>query len=972
MVALKLDRNTNREWEQSKKDKQLPTLAGFFEFLKNRADFLETFELNNSQKAKEHCDRSIRRHSSFLINNSSDSHTESKCNYCKQQHLIYTCDKFLKLPVSERWTKVNEMKLCSNCLCLGHFNHNCRSGPCKYCRKKHSSLLHYRKEATSTQPKPNSTDSHNEHGEKSSESHIILSTAIVEVRDKYGQYHSAHAILDSGSQCSFITEQFSKILNVDVNHTNISVIGVNAVSSRLDSKCKIKIRSAINNVEANLSCLIVPNITDNLPGHTIDISGWEFPPDIRLANPSFQVSKKVDLLIGADLFWNVLCEGKINLGKNKPMLINTVFGYVVSGAINIPNNTTVRCNFVVNDDLQRFWAIEEIPTETLALTKEEKLCEDYFAMKCIKKLANDNKDIYPVACKIIDHDMYVDDLITGFNEIDQAITICNQIAKVLKSAAFSLRKWASNSETILAGLEETYDAFSILDLSKTDKIKTLGLQWSAQSDSLSYKVIEYHKAEPLTKRQLLSSIAKIFDPLGLVSPCIIKAKILIQQLWSLKLDWDATVPLELQEKWEVFQIQLSALNKLTIPRSVMCQDPVDIEFHGFSDASLQAYSAVVYVRTTDCIGKTWVQLLCAKTKVAPVKALTIPRLELCGALILARLMKQVSDSFTCNFKIYYWCDSQIVLHWLNTDANKLQTFVSNRVAQIQKLCEISQWSYINSKDNPADVASRGMYPKELSTCRIWWEGPTFLYGDVIWPCHFKPHQTDLPEIRKTVNILTAIPTLSIFDRYSDLKKLRRVFGYCLRFIYNMLNKTKRLSGPLTVLELENSMLHLTKIAQQDTFRAEISSITNDNSLSKKHRLSALNPFIDSDGLLRVGGRLKNSSLSFNQKHPILLDGKHVFTKMIFQLEHVKLHHAGAQLLLFSVRQNYWTTSGMNVAKLSVRKCIRCFRAKPKPASSIMADLPKQRVQVSRPFSITGIDYAGPVSLRDRKGRSYKT
>nr|CAI5850228.1 unnamed protein product [Callosobruchus analis] len=829
MVALKLGRNTNREWEQSKKDKQLPTLAGFFEFLKNRADFLETIELNNSQKAKEHCDRTIRRHSSFLINNSSDSHTESKCNYCKQQHLIYTCDKFLKLPVSERWTKVNEMKLCSNCLCLGHFNHNCRSGPCKYCRKKHSSLLHYRKEATSTQPKPNSTDCHNEHGEESSESHenqfngssvvcannsagsydsyIILSTAIVEVRDKYGQYHSAYAILDSGSQCSFITEQFSKILNVDVNHTNIS---------------------------ANLSCLIVPKITDNLPGHTIDISGWEFPPDIRLANPSFQVSKKVDLLIGADLFWNVLCEGKINLGKNKPMLINTVFGYVVSGAINIPNNTTVRCNFVVNDDLQRFWAIEEIPTETLALTKEEKLCEDYFdetvtrdisgkfivrfplkcsastlgnsyniaikrllsqenklkkTMKCIKKLANDNKDIYPVACKIIDHDMYVDDLITEFNEIDQAITICNQIAKVLKSAAFSLRKWASNSETILAGLEETYDAFSILDLSKTDKIKTLGLQWSAQSDSLSYK------------------------------------------------------------------------------------DPVDIEFHGFSDASLQAYSAVVYVRTTDCVGKTWVQLLCAKTKVAPVKALTIPRLELCGALILARLMKQVSDSFTCNFKIYYWCDSQIVLHWLNTDANKLQTFVSNRVAQIQKLCEISQWSYINSKDNPADVASRGMYPKELSTCRIWWEGPTVLYGDVIWPCHFKPHQTDLPEIRKTVNILTAIPTLSIFDRYSDLKKLRRVFGYCLRFIYNMLNKTKRLSGPLTVLELENSMLHLTKIAQQDTFRAEISSIKNDNSLSKKHRLSALNPFIDSDGLLRVGGRLKNSSLSFNQKHPILLDDK---------------------------------------------------------------------------------------------------
>lgn len=460
----------------------------------------------------------------------------------------------------------------------------------------------------------------------------------------------------------------------------------------------------------------------------------------------------------------------------------------------------------------------------------------------------------------------------------------------------------------------------------------------------------------------------------MISPCIIIIKILIQKLWFLKLGWDDLIPSDLSEKWKLFHSQLGVLQDIKIPRSVLCENSVNVELHGFCDASMNAYSAVVYVRSIDHDENICVRLLCSKTRVAPVKVLTIPRLELCGALTLARLMQHVTDSLTCSPKIYFWCDSQIVLCWLNSDPRKLQVFVSNRVAEIQSLCDVSLWSYVNTKENPADIASRGIYPQVLVKFDMWWKGPSFLYERADWPREFRQvSKSELPETRKTCAMISAVSVVSIinFNRFSKLNRLVHTFMYCLRFIKALKDKIK-FNGNPGVLELEESMQCLIKMSQYESYSNELSIIKKGKNLNNKHRLLCLNPFIDASGILRVGGRLRNSSLSFNEKHPILLDGKHRLSKLIFQTEHLKLHHAGPQLLLFSVRQNYWVTSGMNVAKLIVRSCVSCFRSKPKPANAIMADLPKHRVEAARPFSITGIDYAGPVILPDRKGRPYKT
>lgn len=1189
MISLKLDKNTSRGWEQSRNDKFLPTLSILLDFLKNRADFLETIEINSVQKSGDVFTNKFKpRSRSFLGQECENSNL--KCNFCKKDHLIYTCKDFLKLSVHQRWEKIKQLRLCSNCLCIGHYNNKCQSGSCKFCSRKHSSLLHYKKFSMEGNHQNNQDSSVNVQNDQvkqgdvdvnvsnnsfngssiicalNREKYVMLSTALVNVHDKYGQVHKVMALLDSGSQCSFITESLKKSLGLNTQITSMYVSGLNDIGSNFKHKCKILVSSTINEFEANLMCLVVPKITGNLPSQKINISDWPIPSNITLANPTFNTSKNVDILIGADLFWNVIGNEKISLGNNKPLLINTIFGYVVSGPCDDRTFVnTVKCNFNVNDDLQKFWDIEEVPSELSPFTKNEQYCEDYFnqtvsrdvlsgkfivrfpfkenplslgeskdiavkkficqenrlkqydslkhkyidfmneyidlkhmrkltstdsskfrcflphfavvredslttnvrivfdasiktksgkslndiqypgpaiqndifgimlrfrehqfvviadiakmyrqilihpeerylqsivwrsnpdddismyelqtvtygttsapylAIKCIKKLALENKEKFPIASELIFRDMYVDDLITGFNDEQQGIAICNEISGILKSASFSLRKWVSNSNTILNGLNDTSDSFGILDLGENDRIKTLGVQWVSKSDLLGYRVANYFEHSPITKRTLLSTIARLYDPLGLVSPCIILSKILIQKLWSLKLSWDDLVPPDLKEKWKLFQSQLVILNTLKIPRFITCENAVNVEIHGFSDASINAYSAVIYVRTTDPDGRVCVRLLCAKTKVAPVKVLTVPRLELCGALTLARLMKQVSNSLTKKFKMFYWCDSQIVLSWLNMDSNRLQVFVSNRVSDIQKMCDIKQWSYVNTKDNPADIASRGIYPNDLCKCEMWWNGPQFLYENIEWPRDFRLIQgNDMPELRKNFNVFTftTSPWL-IFDRFSTLNKLMRVFAYCLRFIQSLKNKNK-IVGPLTVVEIDNSMQYLVKLAQLESFGVEISIIHNNKSLNSKHRLLSLNPFLDSEGLLRVGGRLKHSSLSFSKKHPLLLDGKHKLTKLIFEAEHLRLLHAGPQLLLYTVRQNYWATSGMNVAKMTVRKCVKCFRAKPKPVNSIMADLPKHRVEIAKPFSITGLDYAGPVILRDRKGRPYKT
>lgn len=302
-------------------------------------------------------------------------------------------------------------------------------------------------------------------------------------------------------------------------------------------------------------------------------------------------------------------------------------------------------------------------------------------------------------------------------------------------------------------------------------------------------------------------------------------------------------------------------------------------------------------------------------------------------------------------------------------------FVGNRVSEIKDLTEGKQWNYVSSKENPADVASRGVFPDSLLNCKLWWNGPSWLASSSTeWPPQSESviNIAELPDLRKKY-VFVSIEILQFpFDTFSSLKRLNRTMAFILRFINNARQaKENRQFGCLTVDELTISMKKLVKIAQHDSFGEDVQILNSKQPFSRKSKLLSLSPFCDPDGLLRVGGRLKNSKLSYNARHPLLLSGSHYLTKLIFEDQHRKLFHAGPQLLLATVRQTYWATAGMNAAKRVTRNCIQCFKLRPTNVAPIMASLPKERVSEMHPFNVAGVDYAGPFYLKDKKGRGCK-
>lgn len=223
----------------------------------------------------------------------------------------------------------------------------------------------------------------------------------------------------------------------------------------------------------------------------------------------------------------------------------------------------------------------------------------------------------------------------------------------------------------------------------------------------------------------MSPIALIFDPLGLLGSVTVVAKIIMQDLWRLKVNWDESIPLDLNTKWKRYENELHELKSVSIPRRVI---PIEqytyLELHRYSDASEIAYGACIYLRSTSSNGVHSTCLLCSKSRVAPLKSLSLPRLELCGALLLAQLVNKISKCLTCKVDaIYLWTDSTVVLAWLQSCSRSWSAFVANRVGEIQQLTPVQYWNHIRSEDNPADPLSRGVMSNSLAQLKIWWTGP---------------------------------------------------------------------------------------------------------------------------------------------------------------------------------------------------------------------------------------------------------
>lgn len=610
------------------------------------------------------------------------------------------------------------------------------------------------------------------------------------------------------------------------------------------------------------------------------------------------------------------------------------------------------------------------------------VCSPFLLNATIKFHLSQFKNSYVV--DQLRNSLYVDDWLSGADTEKELSVMIREAKEIMTKGGFPLAKWGSNSSIIQENEENL--GHSVIS---SPFLKVLGISWSTKDDFFFFESAPLAAGMQFTKRLVLSFIARIFDPLGFLTPFEIAVKILFQEIWQSGYDWDDPLSSELQEQVSAWVGNFEKLRLLRIPRCLAIDIWAGIkrcELHCFSDASEKAYGCCIYLKVWGEHDEVKSSLVASKARVAPLKRVTLPRLELLGALTGARLMVFVRKALGLPVDTDYQCytDSEIVLHWIRGDANKWKQFVGNRVSEIQSLTSPSNWKHCNGHTNPADLVTRGVSAQQLLDS-FWLHGPEWLSNDSeSVPMSDLEEQTCTltdeicsVESKKyfelenhTLNVLySCTETMNVqlldYKRLSSFSKLGRVVSWVLRFIENLRSKDKRnLSKDLSSDEFEKGKAKLFLCIQKEVYSQEFVDLEKDGVVKRTSSISQLAPFIGLDGLLRVHTRLdKSQSLLYNEKNPILLPKCHV-TFLLVRAQHESMSHAGVSTLLTVLRNNYWIIALRSIAKHVYKQCVECQRQESKPCGQITAPLPEDRISKAKSFSIVGIDHAGPLFCSD--------
>ena len=589
----------------------------------------------------------------------------------------------------------------------------------------------------------------------------------------------------------------------------------------------------------------------------------------------------------------------------------------------------------------------------------------------LKHLAKSHENILPNAAFFIQNDFYVDDGLTSVETENEAINLIRDAQSLCSKGGLRLHKFTSNSSTVMDSIEasERSDNITKLDLALDDlpMERALGVKWSVEDDNFNFSV-KIKNTKP-TRRNMLSIVASIFDPLGFLSPLVLNGKRILQEMCRVGVGWDDPLPVSKEPEWDNWIGDLANLNQVKIPRCILPSHfgkPIHIELHHFSDASTSGYGQCSYIRY---VGENAVHcsFLMGKARVAPTKLVTIPRLELTAAVLSVNMSLFLREEINLPISNeFFWTDSRVVLSYIKNEARRFHVFVANRVEKIRESSNVEQWYYIESSNNPADYALRGLSANEISTSS-WLTGPTFLWEMELPITNV---ETELkigdPEVRTCRSLCSkttvAIDILERFDRFSNWRTAVSVTARIIR----LANGIKGTHFP-TVEERRNAELTLIKHVQRKSFSEEINILRSSTSLPKTNKLYQLEPALQ-DNVVRVGGRLENSQIDSSTKHPIILPRDNHLTKLIISSVHERVCHQGRGITMNQLRADgYWILGGSKTISNFIRKCVICRKLRRQTETQRMADLPKDRVEPSPPFTYVGMDCFGPfITKQNRK------
>ena len=592
---------------------------------------------------------------------------------------------------------------------------------------------------------------------------------------------------------------------------------------------------------------------------------------------------------------------------------------------------------------------------------------------------------------------YVDDVVTGASNEGEAFKLYAESKRILGDGSFNLRKFRTSSQALQLqintaekrlenpstlevpnlSLEETYTKATLGQPhnSESSMVKVLGVIWDPTRDSLHFSVADIAEAaasiEP-TKRNVVSTIGRFYDPLGFLSPVIVRFKIFFQRLCEQHLQWDKPLPGPLKGEWDTLVKGLQHGALVSIPRSYFAEIDEEVcsqTLCGFCDASTAAYAAVIYlvVKTQH---NTYTRFLAAKTRVSPLKMVTIPRMELLSALLLARLITTVSsalESTIPDLQMQCYTNSTVALYWISRIGKEWKPFIQNQVSEIQQKTPPPLWNHCSGITNPADLPSRGMTMAELQVSHLWRYGPDWLVsGPTI---DNTSDTTEMPgecskelksNNKQSHNLISIEAKCNIDDiiqceRFHSYRRLVRVTAYVVRAV-KIFKGERSTNRPLSMEELCDAEHRWIEASQREMMREK----------SFESLRSQLNLFLDEKNLWRCGGQLANADVPYSVKYPLLLPREHYLTSLIVSDAHKCVLHNGVRETLTEIRNKFWIVKGRSLVRAIIHRCVICCRHEGAPfPSPPPPPLPAIRVKEQPAFNSTGVDYAGPLIIRSQ-------
>ncbi|XP_042281759.1 uncharacterized protein LOC121906755 [Thunnus maccoyii] len=590
----------------------------------------------------------------------------------------------------------------------------------------------------------------------------------------------------------------------------------------------------------------------------------------------------------------------------------------------------------------------------------------------------------------VERHFYVDDGLLSVPTDAEAIDLLRRTQTSLAESNLRLHKFVSNSQTVLEAFPPEDCAAIMEDVDFCGEAvltqRSLGLLWEIKSDTFTFSVA--HDSKPFTRRGVLSTVNSVFDPLGFLAPVTIQGRALLRELTAELSDWDTTLPEDKLSKWQVWQNSLMDLRHLHVPRTYTTASlakAVHVELCVFSDASTKAIGAVAYLKTVQEDGETHVGFVMGKAKLAPQSEPTIPRLELCAAVLAVEMADLIRDELDLKLdSMNFFTDSKVVLGYIFNESRRFYVYVHNRVQRIRQTTKPDQWHYVRTEDNPADYASRSV-PASLLAQTMWFTGPDFLLNppnepEAVQSFDLVKPELD-PDIRPPVrSYATHLQEKGLsterFQRFSSFNSLVRAIALLIHIArsYNLSNHGDKCKGwhkcdlPRTPEELSQAEEVIISAVQKRPFPKEFEALTSNKPVPLSSSLRCLSPTLQNN-LICLGGRLKNANLEIGEKNPIILPKDDHVSLLLVRHHHAQVKHQGRHLTEGAVRAaGLWLLGGKRLINSVLHKCVTCRKLRGRIQEQRMADLPPQRLQTCPPFTYVGLDVFGPWLITTRRTR----